>query len=85
MAWTPDSVIRGIIKEIAEETGLPEDLIDKVNKSQFKFARGVMAKGDKVNVESFSNIFWQHLGKMAIRPSRVKQMNAKNAGDKDTK
>jgi hypothetical protein len=78
-----NSVLQEIIKEVAEETGLSERMVDKMNKSQFKFARELMAEGDKINPESFKNIYWQHLGKLVLRPSRIKQME-ENAGDKDS-
>ena len=51
-------------KEKAEELGLSVDEVEKACRSQFKFVRSVMEKGDDDSVRL------QYLGLLRVRPGR---------------
>jgi hypothetical protein len=77
---TNNRVLRNIIREISEETGLDENLIEKMNNSQFKYVRDVMAKGDKENPETYKTVYLQYIGRFVVKPHMVKRLEENRDG-----
>ena len=60
-----------IFKELAEKYGLDVKEVEKACRSQFKFTRSIMEKGDHESVRL------QYLGLFRVRPSKKNKVKIK--------
>lgn len=58
-----------IISILSEKYNLDPEIIEKVIRSQFNFVVDTMQEGN------FESIHLHHLGKFAVKPNRLKQLN----------
>lgn len=55
--------MENIIKQVSEDLNIPENIVEKILKSQFLFVKECM--------ENRSNVHLAYLGKFVIKPGRV--------------
>ena len=67
--------ISKIIKEVAEETKLPVEVVKAIVESQFQCAREATKKGEAGNPATFLNIRFRHLGLLVARKYRILKMD----------
>jgi len=70
--------VEQIIKEVAEETNLPAEVVKAIVESQFQCAREATKKGEAGNPATFLNIRFRHLGLLLARKGQILKMD-KNA------
>lgn len=77
--------IENIIKEVAAETKLPEEVVKAIVESQFQCAREATKMGEAGNPATFLNIRFRHLGLLVSRPRKILKMeeNARLNSNKD--
>lgn len=61
------------VKEVAKQKNLPEDLVEKVFKSQFEFVKDCMEEGE------LQSVHLHFLGKFAVKPYRKIELEEKYA------
>lgn len=54
-----------IVLEVAEELGLPPNLVREVVRQQFKFTKDIIEEG------KFRGVLLRYLGKFAVKPGRM--------------
>ena len=64
-----------IEREIADELGLPLDVVKEIVKSQFSFVADIIKNCDRTDPETFKNINIQYLGKFAVKETRRRYYN----------
>lgn len=77
MAFPASPILKKVYQEIANELDIPLSLVEKVVNSQFKFVKDVMANGEKNRPDTFKTIQLTHLGKFAVRKSKVEYYKRK--------
>lgn len=58
--------VKVLAENIAKETGLDPDIVEKVIRSEFKLVRDEIRSGD------WNPVKLQYLGKFAVKPNRMK-------------
>lgn len=69
-----------LLKEVAEEHGIPVPIIESAWKNQFKVVRDTISGSDREDIESFKTVYIRHLGKFVPRVAEMRYMN--NRDDK---
>lgn len=67
--------VETLIKEVAEEAKLPEELVKAIVESQFQCAREATKQGEAGNPATFLNIRFRHLGLLVARPNKILKMD----------
>lgn len=65
------SKVTNIIKDIAEKTKLPYNVIEAVVLSQYKTVKEELEKGEKGKFETFKNVRLSHLGLIYTTEKKV--------------
>jgi hypothetical protein len=69
-----------LLKEIAEEHGIPAPIIERAWKNQFKVVKDTISSSDREDIESFKTVYIRHIGKFVPRIAEMSYMN--NGDDK---
>jgi hypothetical protein len=69
-----------LLKEIAEEHGIPAPIIERAWKNQFKVVKDTISSSDREDIESFKTVYIRHIGKFVPRIAEMGYMN--NGDDK---
>jgi hypothetical protein len=67
--------LKGMIKEISQEEGVPEEIVKAVIDAQFHLTRKLLSEGDYNDESSFLNVRYMHLGIFVAKPIRIRRIN----------
>lgn len=73
--------LRDIYKLVAEKNGVSIEEVEEIVTAQFMLVRKTMNEGIKNEPESFKGIQLTHLGKFAVRTSKLEEFKNKANGE----
>ncbi len=68
--------VESIIKEVAQETSLPEYVVKVIVECQFQCAREAVKKGESGDPATFLNVRFRHLGLLVAKPGKINKLHA---------
>ena len=67
-----------LLKEVAEEHGIPTPIIERAWKNQFKVVRSTISNSDRKDLDSFKTVYLRNLGKFVPRVAEMHHMNKRD-------
>lgn len=64
--------IKNMLKEVAEETNEPYELVEEVYYHQFEFLRDSLEEGKDADYPTFQNVLLKHLGTFYASEKKLK-------------
>lgn len=58
-----------VIKQLSEKYNLPEDVVEKIIRSEFGFVASTMSEG------KYDSVRLHYLGVFGVKPNRLKQLH----------
>lgn len=67
-----------LLKEVAEEHGIPSPIIERAWKNQFKVVKNIISNSNREDIDSFKTVYIRYLGKFVPRIAEMHHMNKRD-------
>lgn len=77
--------VENILKEVAEEQGVPYEVVKAVYESQAMCSRLKMAQGEYGEIDTYFNVRWRNFGSFIVKPGRLAIIHKHGINSKSNK